>query len=114
VFCKDGAILHSFAVTGPTTMSSNGSARNGHHDRRATGCKMASPAIVLRGEVRPLHWAEPIGQHGQRCAGVSARGATLSPPRTRFRRNPDAHLATLEQQACQLTFNFAALVFLSA
>jgi len=80
VFCKDGAILHSFAVTGPTTMSSNGSARNGHHDRRATGCKMASPAIVLRGEVRPLHWAEPIGQHGQRCAGVSARGATLSPP----------------------------------
>ncbi len=48
-------------------------------------------------------WAEMRRRFGQRRHAQT--------PRTRFRRNPDAHLATLEQQACQLTFNFAVLVF---
>jgi len=87
-----------------------------HHDRHATGRKTASPATVLRGEVRLIAaaatrlqpptaaalgradrtaWAEMRQRLGQR-----RHARTL---RTRFRRNPDAYLATLEQQACQLT-----------
>jgi len=87
-----------------------------HHDRRATGRKMASPATVLRGEVRLIAaaatrlqsptaaalgradrtaWAEMRQRLGQR-----RHVRTL---RTRFRRNPDGYLAALEQQACQLT-----------
>jgi hypothetical protein len=77
---------------------------------------MASPATVLRGEVRLIAaaatqlqpptaaalgqadrtaWAEMRQRLGQR-----RHARTL---RTRFRRNPDTYLATLEQQACQLT-----------
>ena len=85
-----------------------------YHERRATGRKMASPATVLRGEVRliaatatRLHpptvaalgrvsrdrWRDLRGRLDQRL-----RARTL---RTRFRRDPAAYLAALEQQACQ-------------
>jgi hypothetical protein len=85
-----------------------------YHERRATGRKAASPAAVLRGEARML-------------AAVATRQHTPSGPdlgrvdrkrwkdlhqrleerrqarvlRTRFRRNPQAYLAELENNACQ-------------
>jgi hypothetical protein len=85
-----------------------------HHERRATGRKAASPAAVLRGEVRLIaaiatrlrppairdlgrvswgRWRELRQRLDQR-----RRARTL---RTRFRRDPEAYLAALEQQACQ-------------
>lgn len=85
-----------------------------YHERRATGRKAASPAAVLRGEVRliaatatrlrppaarelgrvnPEQWGKLRQRLGQR-----RHARTL---RTRFRRDPDAYLAALEQQACQ-------------
>ena len=87
-----------------------------YHERRATGRKAASPAAVLRGEARMLA-AVATRQHApsgpdlgrvdrkrwkdlrQRLEG-RRHAHTL---RTRFRRNPDAYLAALEQQACQQT-----------
>jgi hypothetical protein len=85
-----------------------------YHERRATGRKMASPAIVLRGEVRViaalatrLHppTARELGRVSRkRWADLRRRlesrrqGRTL---RTRFRRNPKAYLAELERKACQ-------------
>jgi hypothetical protein len=85
-----------------------------YHERRATGRKMASPAAVLRGEVRliaatatRLHplTARELGRVSQeRWRDLRQRldqrhhARTL---RTRFRRNPAVYLATLEHQACQ-------------
>ena len=85
-----------------------------HHERRSTGRKMASPAAVLRGEVRliaatatRLHppEARDLGRVSRdRWRGLRERldqrrhARTL---RTRFRRDPGAYLAALEQQACQ-------------
>jgi hypothetical protein len=87
-----------------------------YHERRATGRKTASPAAVLRGEVRliaaiatRLHppSARDLGRASQdRWRDLRERldrrrhARTL---RTRFRRDPDAYLAALEQQACQPT-----------
>ena len=87
-----------------------------HHERRATGRRAASPAAVLRGEVRLVAAAatrlrppEPreLGRVNltdwravRRRLDQRRRARTL---RTRFRRDPDAYLAELEQQACQLT-----------
>jgi hypothetical protein len=85
-----------------------------YHERRATGRKMASPAIVLRGEVRViaatatrLH-PPTAGELGrvdrQRWRNLRHR---LEPRRlarvmrTRFRRDPNAYLAELEAKACQ-------------
>jgi hypothetical protein len=87
-----------------------------YHERRATGRKAASPAVVLRGEVR-LIAAIATRQHppAARDLGRVSRenwsafrrrleqrrhARTL---RTQFRRNPQAYLADLEQLACQLT-----------
>jgi hypothetical protein len=93
-----------------------------YHERRATGRKTASPAAVLRGSV--------VQQ--RRCCTVAAAATRLSPrtardlarvdrqrwrdvrhrldPRrhirtlqSRFRRDPDAYLAGLEQLAGQPT-----------
>jgi hypothetical protein len=85
-----------------------------YHERRATGRKAASPAAVLRGEVRLIaatatrlrpptardlgrvsreHWRDLRRRLDQR-----RQARTL---RTRFRRDPGAYLAALEQQACQ-------------
>ena len=85
-----------------------------YHKRRATERKMASPAIVLRGEVRViaatatrLH-PPTAGELGrvdrQRWRDLRQR---LEPRRlarvmrTRFRRDPNAYLAELEAKACQ-------------
>ncbi len=85
-----------------------------YHERRATGRRAASPAAVLRGEVRlvaatatRLHpptvaalgrvsrdrWSDLRGRLDQR-----RHARTL---RARFRRDPATYLAALEQQACQ-------------
>jgi hypothetical protein len=85
-----------------------------YHERRATGRKMASPATVLRGEVRliaatatRLHppTARDLGRASrERWSDLRQRldqrrqARTL---RTRFRRDPEAYLAVLERQACQ-------------
>ena len=87
-----------------------------YHKRRATGRKAASPAAVLRGEVRLIaatatrlrapssrelghvnreQWTQLRQRLNQR-----RHARTL---RTRFRRDPDAYLAGLEQKACQST-----------
>ena len=86
-----------------------------YHERRATGRKMASPAIVLRGEVRVIAatatrlrapTARELGRaNRERWADLRRR---LEPRRlartlrTRFRRNPEAYLAELERTVCQL------------
>ena len=85
-----------------------------HHERRATGRKMASPATVLRGEVRLIAatatrlrppTARDLGRVSRdRWRDLRQRleqrrqARTL---RTRFRRDPGAYLAALEQRACQ-------------
>jgi hypothetical protein len=110
-------LFHCYAVPGlPRTDNGLeqlfGSQR--YHERRATGRRAASPAAVLRGEVRlvaatatRLHPPTPrdLGRASrERWKDLRERldqrrhARTL---RTRFRRNPDAYLATLEQQACQ-------------
>ena len=87
-----------------------------YHERRATGRKTASPAVVLRGEAR-LIAAVATRQHPPsgadlgrvdrtrwnelRCRLGQRRQARIL--RTRFRRNPDAYLAELEQKVSQLT-----------
>ena len=85
-----------------------------YHERRATGRKMASPAIVLRGEVRVI--AATATRLRPPTAGELGRvdrqrwrdlRRKLEPRRlartlrTRFRRNPEAYLAELERKACQ-------------
>jgi hypothetical protein len=85
-----------------------------HHERRANGRKAASPAAVLRGEVRLIAaTATRLRPPDARELGGVNRDAwtelrrrldrrrharTL---RTRFRRDPDAYLAALEQRTCQ-------------
>jgi hypothetical protein len=122
-FCKVArsyrpGLFHCYAIPGlPRTNNGLeqlvGSQR--YHERRATGRKMASPATVLRGEVRlvaatvtRLHPPTPcdLGQvsHDQwrdlrHRLGQRRHARTL---RTQFRRNPNAYLAELEK-ACQLT-----------
>jgi hypothetical protein len=86
-----------------------------YHERRATGRKTASPAVVLRGEAR-LIAAVATRQHPPSGADLGSVDRTrwnelrgrLSQKRharilrTRFRRDPDAYLAELEQKARQL------------
>lgn len=112
-------LFHCYAVPGLPRTNNDleqwfGAQR--HHDRRATGRKTASPATVLRGEVRLIAaaatrikppTAAALGQADQAAwkdmrqrLGQRRHARTL---RTRFRRDPDAYLATLEQQACQPT-----------
>ena len=111
-------LFHCHAVSGLPRTNNDleqlfGSQR--YHERRATGRKAASPAAVLRGEVRliaatatrlRLPAAHELGQ-ADREAWTDLRqrldrrrhARTL---RTRFRRDPDAYLTALEQQAKQL------------
>ena len=112
-------LFHCYAVPGLPRTNNDleqlfGSQR--YHERRATGRKAASPAAVLRGEVRliaatatRLHpptardlgcvkreaWAKLRQRLDQR------RHARIL--RTRFRRDPAAYLADLERQARQPT-----------
>ena len=112
-------LFHCYAVPGLPRTNNDleqlfGSQR--YHERRATGRKAASPAAVLRGEVRLIaatatrsrppaacelgrvsteQWRELRQRLDQR-----RHARTL---RTRFRRDPDTYLAELEQKACQPT-----------
>ena len=85
-----------------------------HHERRPTGRRAASPAAVLRGEVRLIAAtatrlrppkAPDLGRVSrERWRALRSRlepGRKARTLRTRFRRDPDAYLAALEQQACQ-------------
>ena len=87
-----------------------------HHERRATGRKTASPAAVLRGEVRliaatatRLHPPTPLDLgrvSRERWTDLRERLDQRRRARTlraRFRRDPAAYLAALEQLACQPT-----------
>jgi hypothetical protein len=87
-----------------------------YHERRASGRRAASPAAVLRGEVRliaatatRLHppTSRDLGRVSRDCWRALRKrldqrrhARTL---RTRFRHDPAAYLAALEQQACQPT-----------
>ena len=112
-------LFHCYAVPGLPRTNNDleqlfGSQR--YHERRATGRKAASPAAVLRGEVRLIAATatrlrpptarelgrvkcETWGKLRQRLDD-RRHARTL---RTRFRRNPDAYLTALEHQACQPT-----------
>jgi hypothetical protein len=87
-----------------------------YHERRANGRKTASPAAVLRGEARlvaaiatrrrPPSGADLGSVDREQWKNLRQRldrrrqARTL---RTRFRRDPAAYLAELEQRACQLS-----------
>ena len=87
-----------------------------HHERRATGRKTASPAMVLRGEAR-LVAGVATRRHPPSAADLGSvdreRWKTLRQRldrrrhartlRRRFRCNPGAYLAELEEKARQLT-----------
>jgi hypothetical protein len=82
-----------------------------HHERRATGRKTASPAMVLRGEAR-LIAGVATRHHPPSAADLGAvdrerwkalrqrldRRRHARTLRTRFRRDPDAYLAELEEK----------------
>jgi len=85
-----------------------------HHDRRATGRKTASPAMVLRGSVRLLAATatrlRPADARDLACADRGqwrALRAQLDERRhsrvlrTRFRRDPQRYLGELERLLCQ-------------
>jgi hypothetical protein len=85
-----------------------------YHERRATGRRAASPAAVLRGEVRLIAaTATRLHPPTSRDLGRVSRNRWRDlrerldqrrharTQRARFRRNPAAYLTALEQQACQ-------------
>jgi hypothetical protein len=85
-----------------------------HHERRATGRKTASPALVLRGavrliagvvtRVRPVASRELAAADRQRWMALRTsldRRRQARVMRCRFRRNPQAFLSRLEQLALQ-------------
>lgn len=87
-----------------------------HHERRAPGRKAASPALVLRGAVRLVAGvvarARPVTTHElaaadrQRWMELRAgleRRRRARVMRHRFRQDPDAFLARLEQRLLQPT-----------
>jgi hypothetical protein len=87
-----------------------------YHERRATGRKTASPAAVLRGPVRliaatatrmAVPTARDLGRANRAAWSVLRRSLDqrrqVRIQQTRFRRDPDAFLAKLEQKARQLT-----------
>jgi hypothetical protein len=87
-----------------------------YHERRATGRKTASPAAVLRGPVRlvaatatrlnppTVHdLAHVDRQRWRELRQKLDRRRHTRTLQTRFRRDPEAYLAALEQQASQLT-----------
>jgi len=85
-----------------------------HHERRATGRKAASPALVLRGavrliagvvpRVRPVASRELAAADRQRWMALRTsleRRRQARVMRCRFRRDPQAFLSRLEQLALQ-------------
>jgi hypothetical protein len=110
-------LFHCYAVVGLPRTNNDleqmfGSQR--YHERRATGRRAASPALVLRGEVRVIAAAAtrlhpPTARELGRVSRERWRDLRrrLEPRRlartlrTRLRRNPAGYLAALEHQACQ-------------
>ncbi|MCW2241959.1 hypothetical protein M2351_006604 [Azospirillum canadense] len=110
-------LFHCYAVSGLPRTNNDlehlfGSHR--HHERRATGRKVASLSLVLRGSVRIVattatritafsgHHLAAIDRrqwHALRNALEVRRQARAC--RTRFRRNQDTYLADLERRAGQ-------------
>ena len=85
-----------------------------YHERRATGRKTASPSAVLRGSVRLIAatatrvqapTARELGaanrEHWLSLRQRLEKGRRARTLRSRFRHDPVAYLAALEQQACQ-------------
>jgi hypothetical protein len=85
-----------------------------HHERRTTGRKAASPALVPRGSVRPIaatatrlrpvHARDLARADREEWAGLRRRLDDRRHTRTlgtRFRRNPQAYLSQLETQFLQ-------------
>jgi hypothetical protein len=115
-------LFHCYAVDGlpPTDNDLEhvfGAAR--HHERRTTGRKVASPALVVRGAVRVVAAVatqqrdRPFGEADlrPRCLDDLARWRQLRAElahrqearcaQRRFRRAPDAYLSALEDQLLQ-------------
>ena len=110
-------LFHCYAVPGLPRTNNDleqlfGSQR--HHERRASGCKAALPAAVLRGEVRLIAaTATRLRPPTARELGRVSREqwSTLRQRldqrrhartlRTWFRRDPDTYLAELKLKACQ-------------
>jgi hypothetical protein len=89
---------------------------NRYHERRCTGRKVASPAMVLRGPVRVIAAAAtrlhaftgpslaPADLAGwQRLRAELEHRREARKQRCRFRRDPDAYLRRLEDQLQQTT-----------
>lgn len=87
-----------------------------YHERRATGRKTASPAAVLRGSVRLIAATAPrldpptardLGrvnrERWRQVRWILDQRRHTRTLQSRFRRHPNAYLAELESQACQLT-----------
>lgn len=88
--------------------------RHRYHERRATGRKVASPSLVLRGSVRLIaaaatrqrpYTARELAtvHHGDwlELRQSLSRPARARTQRRRFRRNPKAYLQQLEQRLIQ-------------
>jgi hypothetical protein len=88
--------------------------RHRYHERRASGRKGASPALVLRGEARllaaaatrqrPYTGEELAGADLERCRELRVRMEARRRRRVRrrqFRRDPQAYLSGLEEQLIQ-------------
>ena len=85
------------------------------HERRATGRKVASPAVVLRGAVRLVAWAatrlrpftseelapDPVSAWQELRQALETRRQQRT-QRRRFRRDPVSYLAKLEADFLQL------------
>jgi len=85
-----------------------------HHERRTSGRKVASPALVLRGSARiiaavatrqqPERVKDLIGADRERWAGLRAELAERRQRRVerrRFRRDPEGYLRLLEAKLIQ-------------
>ena len=112
-------LFHCHAVSGLPRTNNDleqlfGSQR--YHERRASGRKAASPAAVLRGEVRLIAatatrlrppTARELGrvsrEQWSRLRQRLDQRRHARTLRTRFRRDPSAYLAELERRACQPT-----------
>lgn len=110
-------LFHCYAVPGLPRTNNDlehlfGSHR--YHERRATGRKVASPSLVLRGSVRILaaaatriapftdqELAAADRQHWRRLRTDLERRRQARVCRSRFRRQPNAYLASLERLAQQ-------------
>jgi hypothetical protein len=112
-------LFHCYTIAGlpPTNNDLEhlfGTAR--HHERRATGRKKAAPTLVVRGTVRLVaHLATRLGpvtpallRPQDRCQWAALRRTLAyrhAARRTqlRFRRNPTAYLAALEERLLKAT-----------